>query len=63
MQDTSGKTGPPLGHVDLVTIELTGLLYGGIQAEVGIKLLRGRKQVKRSHFRNQDNRAEETDTP
>ena len=46
MQDTPGKTGSPLGHVDFVTIELAGLLYGRIQTEVGIKLLWGRKQVK-----------------
>ena len=45
MQDTPGKAGAPLGHMDFVTIELARLLYGRIQTEVGIKLLWGRKQV------------------
>ncbi len=63
MQNTPGKTGSPLGHVDFVTIELAGLLYGRIQTEVGIKLLWGRKQVKGTHFRDQYDRAEEADTP
>lgn len=28
MQDAPGKAGSSLGHVDFVTVELTGLLYG-----------------------------------
>ena len=43
----------------LLPVELPGLLYGRIQAEVGIQLLRGRKQVKRAYFCDQDNRAYE----
>ncbi len=62
MQDAPGKTGSPLGHVDFVTIELAGLLHGRIQAEVSIKLLWGRKQVKGAHFSDQDDCAEKTDT-
>ena len=61
MQDTPGKAGTPLGHVDFVPIELAGLLYGRIQAEVSIELLLGRKQVKGTHFSNQYNRTEKTD--
>ena len=63
MQDTPGKAGSPLGHVDFVTVEFAGLLYGRIQTEVGVKLLWGGKQVKGAHFSNQDNRAEEANTP
>ena len=63
MQDTPGKAGTPLGHVDFVTIELAGLLYGRIQAKVGIKLFWGGKQVKGTHFCNQHNSAEKTYTP
>ena len=63
MQDTSGKAGPSLGHVNIVPVELAGLLYGRIQTEVGIKLLWGGKKVKGTHFRNQDNRAEEANAP
>ena len=39
MQDTPGKAGAPLGHMDFVPVKLAGLLHGRIQAEVGIKLL------------------------
>ena len=39
VQDAPGKAGTPLGHMDFVTIELAGLLYGRIPTEVGIKLL------------------------
>ena len=46
----------------LVPVELPGLLYGRVQAEVGIQLLRGREQVKRAHFCDQDNRAHEAYT-
>ena len=63
MQDTPGKAGTSLGHVDFVTVELAGLLYGRIQTEVGIKLLWGGKQVKGTHFSDQDNRAEEANAP
>ncbi len=49
-------------NVDFVTIELAGLLHGRIQAEVSIKLLWGRKQVKEAHFSDQDDCAEKTDT-
>ena len=35
MQDTPGKAGTSLGHVDFVTVEFAGLLYGRIQTEVG----------------------------
>lgn len=63
MQDTPGKAGPPLGHMDFVTVELTGLLYGRIQTEVSIKLLWGRKQVKGAHFSDQGDRTEEADAP
>ena len=62
MQDTPGKAGTPLGHVDFVPIELAGLLHGRIQAEVRIKLLLGRKQVKGAHFSDQDGCTEKTDT-
>ena len=63
MQDTPGKAGTSLGHVDFVTVEFAGLLYGRIQTEVGIKLLWGGKQVKGTHFSNQDNCAEEANAP
>ena len=49
-------------NVDFVTIELAGLLHGRIQAEVSIKLLWGRKQVKEAHFSDQDGCTEKTDT-
>ena len=39
MQDTSGKAGTSLGHVDFITMKLAGLFYGRIQAEVSIKFL------------------------
>ena len=63
MQDMPGKAGSPLGHVNFITIELAGLLYGRIQTEVGIKFLWGRKQVKGAHFSDQDDCAEEADAP
>ena len=62
MQDTPGKARTPLGHVDFIPIELAGLLHGRIQAEVRIKLLRGRKQDKGAHFSDQDGCTEKTDT-
>lgn len=63
MQNTSGKAGTSFRHVDFVTVELAGLLYSRIQTKVGVKLLWGGEQVKGSHFSDQDNRAEEADTP
>lgn len=54
MQDTPGKAGTPLGHVDPVSMELAGIVYTGIQPKVSIELLRRGEQVKGSHFRDQD---------
>ena len=63
MQDASGKAGSPLGHMYFVPIKFAGLFYRRIQTKVGIKLFRGRKQVKGTHFCNQHNSAEKTYTP
>ena len=49
MQDAPGKAGTPLGHVNLVTVKLAGLLYGRIQAKVG-KASLGRETGQRSPF-------------
>ena len=38
VQDTPGKAGTPLGHVDFVTVELAGLFYSRVQPEVRIEL-------------------------
>ncbi len=54
MQDTPGKAGTPLGHVDPVSMELAGIVYTGIQPKVSIELLRRGEPVKGSHFRDQD---------
>ncbi len=55
MQDPPCKAGSALGHMDFVAIKFTGLLYGRVKAEVGIKLLWGGKEVKVTHFRDQYN--------
>ena len=57
VEDTPGKAGATLGHMDLVAVELAGLLYSRVQAEVSVEFLRGGKQVKGTHFRDQNNSA------
>ena len=39
VQDTPGKAGTPLGHVDFVTVELAGLFYGRVKPEVRVEFL------------------------
>ena len=61
MQDTPGKAGAPLGHVNSVPMELAGIVYTGIQPKVSIEFFRRGKQVKGTHFRKQDDCTQETD--
>lgn len=63
MQDTPGKAGTPLGHVDPVSMEFAGIIYTETHPKVSIEFLWGRKQVKGPHFGDQDNCAEEADAP
>ena len=62
VENSPGKAGTPLGHMDPVAIELAGLLYSRIQAKVRIKLLWRGKQVKGTHFCDQHNGAEKPNT-
>ena len=40
MQDTPGKAGAPLGHMDPVSMEFARIIYTGIHPKVSIELLR-----------------------